>query len=303
MSNNSLINVKNALIDLGKLSEPANTLIKKISLGIGGVFRPYQIKRIAEAEAEAAVIKAQADAQAAKMTAESDIEVTNLRQRAVYRLIEEETIHQKSIEDVIVKALPDLNKDADPEAMVDDWIANFFDKCRIISNSEMQSLWARLLAGEANSPGTYSKRTVNFVSELDKKEADLFTKLCGFGWVIEEELMPFVFNYDSEIYIKHELCFENLSHLDSIGLIHFDYSFNFAWEFLDTNVETYVVHYYETPLNLEFSSNYKKIQAGGVSLTKIGQELAPISGSKSVEGFYEYVKDQWWQYLSESEKK
>ena len=35
--------------------------------------------------------------------------------------------------------------------MEEDWIANFFDKCRIVSDSEMQSLWARVLAGEANA--------------------------------------------------------------------------------------------------------------------------------------------------------
>jgi hypothetical protein len=38
---------------------------------------------------------------------------------------------------------------------------------------EMQNLWAQVLAGEANSPGTYSKRTVNFLSSLDKKDAAL----------------------------------------------------------------------------------------------------------------------------------
>ena len=46
----------------------------------------------------------------------------------------------------------------------------------------MQILWARVLAGEANAPGTYSKRTVNLLSDFDKSDAELFTKLCGFGW-------------------------------------------------------------------------------------------------------------------------
>ncbi len=282
----------NSLVNLGELSKPVTVLIEKTSKAVGTLYEPRRIRNVAKAEAKAEKIKA-----------ETEIEITDLQMRAEQRRLEEEARNQKNMEDITAKAAPHINEDANPEAMDNDWIANFFDKCRIISDSEMQSLWARLLAGEANSPGTYSKRTVNFVSELDKKEADLFTKLCGFSWVIEGELVPLVFNCDSKIYIKHELCFGNLSHLDSIGLIHFDYAFNFVWEFLDTNVETYVVHYYETPLNLEVSSNYKKIEAGGVSLTKIGQELAPISGGKPVEGFYEYVKDQWWQYLPKSENK
>ena len=36
-------------------------------------------------------------------------------------------------------------------------------------------------------------------------------------------------------------------------------------------------------------------------LTKIGQELAPICGSQPVEGFYEYVKEQWKEHLPASE--
>jgi hypothetical protein len=48
----------NSLINLGDLSKPANTLVEKISDAIGGIFRPYQIRRIAQAEAEADKIRA-----------------------------------------------------------------------------------------------------------------------------------------------------------------------------------------------------------------------------------------------------
>ena len=78
------------------------------------------------------------------------------------------------MEDITAKAIPHLNEEAKPDAMEDDWVANFFDKGRIVSNPEMQSLWARVLAGEANIPSTYSKRTVNLLSDLDKSEAELF---------------------------------------------------------------------------------------------------------------------------------
>ena len=45
-----------------------------------------------------------------------------------------------------------------------------------------------------------------------------------------------------------------------------------------------------------------KLDIGKARLTRIGQELAPICRSKPVEGFWEYVKEQWSQYLSEPEK-
>ena len=56
----------------------------------------------------------------------------------------------------------------------------------------MQSLWARLLAGEANQPGTFSKRTVELVASLDKSDAQLFTGLCRFAWFVGEDC-PLVF--------------------------------------------------------------------------------------------------------------
>jgi hypothetical protein len=44
-------------IDLGGLSKPATLLIEKISVAVGTIFQPYQIKRIAQAEADAARIQ------------------------------------------------------------------------------------------------------------------------------------------------------------------------------------------------------------------------------------------------------
>lgn len=48
----------NSLVNLGDLSKPATVLIEKISDAIGALYKPRQIKRIAQAEAEAEKIKA-----------------------------------------------------------------------------------------------------------------------------------------------------------------------------------------------------------------------------------------------------
>ena len=198
------------------------------------------------------------------------------------------------MEDITAKAVPQLNENSNPDSMENDWIVNFFDKSRIVSNDEMQELWSRVLAGEANTPGTYSKRTVNFLSDLDKSEADLFTKLCGFVWNIGA-LKPLVFDPESEIYNRHGINFNSLIHLDSIGLIQF----NGTTSFLTTNLQKrFVLFYYGRQLDLEMSKDTgNNLSIGKTLLTRIGQELAVISGSKPVEGFWEYVKDQWKQYL------
>ena len=45
----------------------------------------------------------------------------------------------------------------------------------------MQELWASLLAGEANQPGSVSERTVDFVAAMDKIDAETFARLCRFS--------------------------------------------------------------------------------------------------------------------------
>ena len=70
----------NSLIDIGGLAKPIDTLIVKISDAVGTVYEPHRIKKVAEAEVEAAKIKAQSEA-----------EITDLQRRAERRRLEEDT--------------------------------------------------------------------------------------------------------------------------------------------------------------------------------------------------------------------
>ena len=277
----------NDLINLGNLTKPADTLVKKISNAVGVLFEPRQIIRVAEAKAEAAKIEAQ-----------SEIEITDLHRRAARRWIGEEAQRQRNMESITAKALPKLNETSTPSSVEDDWIVNFFEKSRIVSDNEIQELWSRVLAGEANVPGTYSKRTVNFLSGLDKGEAALFTRFCGFVWMIEN-LVPLVFDVEAEIYNKHGISFVALQHLESIGLVKFGPVSGFVQHNFP---KRFTVNYYGRPLNLEMSKDAgNSLKIGKTLLTRTGNELVPICGSKPVEGFLEYVKDQWKQYLPKSE--
>ena len=268
-----------SIVNLGDLSKPATVLIEKISDAFGGCFKPYQIKRVAKAEAEAEIIKAQAQ-----------IEVTDLQRRAIGRFVVEEAKKQENIEKITEKAIPKLNDSATPQNVEDDWITNFFDKCRIISDNEMQSLWAKVLAGEANSPGTYSKRTVNFLGSLDKTDANLFTVLCGFGWFIGE-VVPLVYDAQASVYNDQGINFNTLTHLDDIGLINFGPFSGFKRTGFPKII---TVAYYEAPLNIEFDKPEKNdLSIGKVLLTKTGQQLAPICGANKIINFQEYIIEKW----------
>jgi hypothetical protein len=60
---------------------------------------------------------------------------------------------------------------------------------------------------------------------------------------------------------------------------------------LDEVIELF---YHGTPIKIKFDKlKGTQIECGHVSLSKTGKELAPISGSKPVEGFLEYVINKW----------
>ncbi len=106
-----------SLINMGDFSKPATVLIEKISDAVGGIFLPQQIERVAKAEAKAK-----------KIFAISNIEITKLQNRALNRLLQEESDKQKNIEDITQKALPQLIQASNPKDIERDWLVNFFDK-------------------------------------------------------------------------------------------------------------------------------------------------------------------------------
>lgn len=269
----------NPLAKLGDLTKPATVLIEKISEAVGGVFKPYQIVRVAKAEAEASRIQA-----------ESQIQVTDLHRRAMHRFLEEEAKKQSNIEAITKKALPLLEDKSAPQNVADDWITNFFDKSRIVSDNEMQQLWSRVLAGEANAPGAFAKRTVNLLADLDKGDAELFMRLCGFGWMIGN-VVPLVFDVQGNIYNQQGINFNSLSHLESLGLVQFNNIGGFRWLKLPKNI---TVSYYGKLTNLTFpAESDNELQLGNVLLTRAGQQLAPVCGSTPVEGFYDFIYEKW----------
>jgi len=268
----------NSLVNLGELSKPATVLIEKIAGAVGGIFKPYQIVRVAKADAEAERIRA-----------ESQIQISDLHRRAMYRFLEEEAKKQQNIEGITRQALPLLAKESKPENVDDDWITNFFDKGRIISDQQMQVLWSKILAGEANSPGTFSKKTVNLLSDLDRRDAELFSHLCAFCWVIGG-VVPLVFDVQNEIYNRRGITFDSMSHLDNLGLVQFS---NF--EFLRVQLpKTLRVYYCGRPLELTLPDDTSnRLRVGNVVLTKAGEELAGVNDSSPIEGFFDFVYDRW----------
>jgi Protein of unknown function (DUF2806) len=124
------------------LTRPITVLFEKIAAAVGAWAFPGHIRRVgkaaAEVEADKIISQAGAHRTAAIIAAQGDIAVTDMQRRAAQRWLGEEVRRQENMEAVTEKALPLLSDGARPEKIEDDWIVNFFAKCRNVSSAQMQ---------------------------------------------------------------------------------------------------------------------------------------------------------------------
>jgi hypothetical protein len=273
-----------SFINIGDFAQPVNTLIEKVSAGIGLLYEPTRIVKKAKAEAEADRIKAI-----------SRLEISEQEKRTLNRIVTEGTKQQERMESVLAKALPAIQPDGKPEELNEDWITAFFNHVRLVSDEDMQQLWARVLAGETNKPRTYSKRTLALLSNLEKTEAAHFTALCSFAIHWPGLNMPLVFDFTHQLYAKRSINFRTLSHLDSIGLIRFHSDSMSELSLPQPNRGRAIrIHYFDE--NLYFYLDPAKAEGlpmGKVEFTESGTQLSLIAGGEKDIDFVPFLAEKW----------
>jgi hypothetical protein len=100
-----------------------------------------------------------------------------LVERAIVAALGKDFQAQRNRERVAEFAADELRQDcgmADAKADIDDdWLNVFAEQASRVSKEEMQRLWGRVLAGEIRQPGSFRLRTLQALSVLDAKEAQL----------------------------------------------------------------------------------------------------------------------------------
>ncbi len=191
-------------------------------------------------------------------------------------------------------AIPLLSENAKTELVERDWVVNFFDKARLTSDAQMRQLLAKILAGEANEPGHFSKRTINLVSELDKSDAEKFSIVCRFMVGIDSHLVP-IYVLDAEfkdIYKNNGLTVEVINHVNAMGLI----IWNDVGYSIDFGQPVSIVDYFGTKYSVQWdheSTKKTEVSVGRMLCTAAGEQLASICETKPVEGFMERIVTYW----------
>jgi len=86
---------------------------------------------------------------------------------------------QKNMEAIIYKALGYCSNNEVADRTDQDWFNSFINLAEDVSNSTMQSLWAKILAGEITQQGTYSLKTLKVFRNMSVTDAKLLAKLCS----------------------------------------------------------------------------------------------------------------------------
>ena len=269
-----------SLVNLGKLAEPINTLITKIADAAGILYEPTRIRKKAQAEADAALI-----------AATNQLKLDDLSQRALKRFVKEESIKQSNIESILEKSFPEITESAEPSLLSNEWLLFFFERAKYASDDEMQTIWAKILAGETNHHGSFSKSTLRILSEMSQDDATTFMKTIAFSFKVDNENKFFIYDFNDEIVKKNGLTFNSINRLNILGLLS-----------CSSNYGYYIS---EIPQNLSASYSNKKIEiifkskesctlnCGQVIISQSGDELLKICSPNYSDEIFNYVYQKW----------
>lgn len=206
---------------------------------------------------------------------------------------------------IIQHAIENMKNTSEPKKIDDDWIAQFMDKSRLVSDSDFQLIWGRILAEECNNPGNVPKGLLHILEQMDKHDAERFSLLCTFSvYVTEgdrEYYMPVVPN-DSfhSYYVEKGLNYDALIDLQALGLIEMS---------MGGLAPEYSVQFSEVPIRAcyfdkyyELSEETAEVYCGNVIYTKTGQALCSAITVEEQEGFFERICIPYWKDIQKKQE-
>lgn len=177
-----------ALTESGVKGATNSRFIAAVDRFFGGFFDRWEQVSQAKAEAKIGLIRIEAEA-AARRVAENHPEFGDaliLRHLSesndgAVRQLNRESVVREAYREVI--ALPPPVKDAaerSADPLNDDWLNILFRHSGDASSDDMRKLWGRVLAGEIVRPGSFSIKTLRYISELTPEVAKNFELECRY---------------------------------------------------------------------------------------------------------------------------
>ncbi|GDX05744.1 DUF2806 domain-containing protein [Buttiauxella sp. A111] len=159
-----------------------------------------------------------------------------------------------------------------------DWLIRWRDSAATTSSEHLQQLWGRVLAGEIKSPGHYSLRTLEFIKNLTQREAKDIEKLFSHSFInliIKSDGLEK--SFDDEV-IANELNYTFLSEMQSLGLISGFESLGVQTTFISKSEDLFIQHfiYNEKVMTVTNDNAQKKLEISVFLFTPLAVELSSL---------------------------
>lgn len=205
-----------AELEIKEDSKSLRKFVEVVSKALGFVGKPLQT-----------YLQGKSDASATVSAAKAEIQADDLRFFAKIRREHLELRRAENIRAVVRQAPALLDSNPSDEPVDDDWAADFFEQAQDVSDRAMQSLWARILAGEVNKPGSFSLRTLHSLKTMTKDEAQMFERLVRFSWtnslgspfIFESGVLHRMWETGEDPSMVRLVSTSALHHLKNIGLV------------------------------------------------------------------------------------
>lgn len=265
--------------------------LQGILLGCGYLFFPEKMKKVqvsrAIAEAEATIAHQQT-LESALVSGEISLmpgltieETKQLYERAkpnfIARVLREEHNHEAIVGQAYIElSTAEPISDKKPE---DDWIHRFMDYAGKISDVDTQKLWAKILAGEVNQPGSFSLKTLETLKTLSREDIKIFINFTKF---VSSSVQVLVAENDEK---KLQIDFHDKYILSTCGLLATLKSGQ-VLQILPNS--TAKLSYHGKTITCVNDANVKR-EVPALLLTPAGSQLSILAGNQFDETYYQYL--------------
>ena len=177
------------MVELNLKIPAIEKLVDYCASGIGAIGGPMLSRWTAQRRADAQRIEAQGQADVTRLIADAQAEARSLLpaghsssrgelaigKEIKSRLEFQEKKRQSNIKSVVSMAAEEIRDKEVADHEVDhDWTARFFADAQDATSEHMQKIWAKILAGEVETPGRTSLHTLAILKNMTQRDAKLF---------------------------------------------------------------------------------------------------------------------------------
>jgi len=220
-------------------------LLKKlwgtVERGFTGALKPWQVRRVGQAETDVHAYHTIAIAQAEKYADEIRAGKLELRGNTLVGLpnatdgdaLPTGTVEQRfarftmetqalsnannlsSVLAIASQQASERTSEPSPDPVDGDWYLRWQRLAQEASNADLREIWARILVSEVEKPSAFSHRTLIVLSQLSREEVLLIQRLAPFigvgspGWVFK----------DASLLAQHGLKYTQLLALEAMGVL------------------------------------------------------------------------------------